>query len=534
MPEYYGYVPRAENSLNFAKMAESLSGAFKEVKTNREARKALDEKLLTDTNKLMKDYDPGSNKTINDIAMAGANQGRDKMYLWNQQLKDGTIDRKKYTENINNLKDNWNLLAFSSKELDERLMSSMERQSAKPDGTDGDASGYEAYHTNDVFKLKDLSNKSPYIDEDGNVYLASIGEDGKMDSADVVDVKSSYNTENLVDNRVRVAKSVQDGVKNWGDVSVWKDLGGGATSTTEDVRQNKEAFNAAKYDLIESIMDVNNPRSVASVLVDNSNKGYEYYKTDAEKNLIIKGKLDRAAGIKGSALTEEETARATADAESKLILSRRAVNGTWNPVITDAMVEDARDVISNQIEIQLGYSTKGTPEYKEPAPRGGGGGDDEETPKQKEAKTKENQELIAGYKAAVRAFGFTPESIKANPNDSKSWSRVDNDFGGLRGGFMYVKEKGTGHIIVKDATGKKTLFTAKTPKQLAQYIYGGQNAAAAALKFDKARSMYIGGGSGASAKPKGDQMTESEWSAAWDKLKPGQTMVGLDGKTYKK
>jgi hypothetical protein len=496
MPEYYGYIPRSQNRLDFSKMAEGLSGSFEKAKTGREERKALDEKLLTDTNKLMKEYDPGSNKTINDIAMAGANQGRDKMYEWNKQLKDGTIDRRQYTSKINNLKDNWNLLAFSSKELDERLMTSMERQSAKPDGTDGDASGYEAYHTNDVFKLKDLSNKSPYIDEDGNVYLASIGEDGKMDSADVVDVKSSYNTENLVDNKVRVAKAVQDGVKNWGDVSVWKDLGGGATSTTEDVRQNKEAFNAAKYDLIESIMDVNNPRSVASVLVDNSNKGYEYYKTDAEKNSIIKGKLDRAAGIKGSALTEEETAKATADAESKLILSSRSVNGTWSPVITDAMIEDARETISNQIEIQLGYSIKGTPEYKEPAPRGGGSGDDEETPKQKEAKTKENQELIAGYKAAVRAFGFTPESIKANPDDSKSWSRVENDFGGLRGGFMYVKEKGTGYIIVKDSTGKKTLFTAKSPKQLAQYIYGGQNAAAAALKFDKARSMYIGGGSG--------------------------------------
>jgi hypothetical protein len=259
-----------------------------------------------------------------------------------------------------------------------------------------------------------------------------------------------------------------------------------------------------------------------------------YYKTDAEKDIIIRDKLKRAEGIKGSALTDQELAAAKKDAEEKLIYVQRSVNGTWNPVITDAMVEDARETISNQIEIQLGYSIKGTPEYKEPAPRGGGSGDDEETPKQKEAKTKENQELIAGYKAAVRAFGFTPESIKANPDDSKSWSRVENDFGGLRGGFMYVKEKGTGYIIVKDSTGKKTLFTAKSPKQLAQYIYGGQNAAAAALKFDKARSMYIGGGSGTSAKPKGGQMTESEWSAAWDKLKPGQTMVGLDGKTYKK
>ena len=533
MPEYYGYIPRSENRLDFAEMAKTLSGSFEKAKTGREERKALDEKLLTDTNKLMQEYDPGSNKTINDIAMAGANQGRERMFLWNQQLKDGTIDRKKYTSNINNLKDNWNMLAFSNKELDERLMASIERQNVKEDGTDGDASGFEAYMTNDIYKLKDLSNKSPYFDEDGNFYLASIGEDGKMDSSDVVDIKSMYNTENLVDNKVRVNQAVAAGVKNWGDVSVFKDLGGGATLETEDVRQNKAAFNAAKYDLIESIVDVNNPRSVASILFDNSSKGYAYYKTDAEKNLIIKGKLDRAAGIKGSALTEEETAKATADAESKLILTKRSVNGTWNPVITDAMVEDARETISNQIEIQLGYSIKGTPEYKEPAPRGGGGGDDEETPRQKETREMKNKELVAGYKAAVRAFGFTPESTRANPNDSSKWKRTANDFGGLRGGFKY--EYANGHVYVKDPEAKKTLFIAKNAEQLAQYIYGGNDAAAAQAKFKEARKLYFAGdGSSTPAKPKGGQMTESEWSAAWNKLKPGQTMVGLDGKTYKK
>ena len=533
MPEYYGYIPRSSNSLDFAEMTETLSNAFKEVKDVREERKALDKKLLVDTDKLMQSYDRGSNKNINDIAMSGANTGRDKLYEWKKQLDEDKLSRSDYNTKINNLKTNWDLFAFSNKELDERLMTSMERQNVKEDGTDGDASGLEAYLTNDIFKLKDLSNKSPYIDEDGNFYLASIGEDGKMNSSDVVDVKSMYNTENLVDNKVRVNKAVAAGVKNWGDVSVWKDLGGGATTETEDVRQNKKAFNAAKYDLIESIIDVNNPRSIASVLVDNSSKGYMYYKTDAEKDIIIRDKLKRAEGIKGSALTDQELAAAKKDAEEKLIYVQRSVNGTWNPTINDAMIEDARETVSNQIEIQLGYSTKGTPEYKEPAPRGGGGGDDEETPRQKETREMKNKELVAGYKAAVRAFGFTPESTRANPNDSSKWKRTANDFGGLRGGFKY--EYANGHVYVKDPEAKKTLFIAKNAEQLAQYIYGGNDAAAAQAKFKEARKLYFaGGGSSTPAKPKGGQMTESEWSAAWNKLKPGQTMVGLDGKTYKK
>jgi hypothetical protein len=260
-----------------------------------------------------------------------------------------------------------------------------------------------------------------------------------------------------------------------------------------------EAYNEAKYDLIESIIDENRPRSVVSVLLDNSNKGYTLFKSEAERNQIISSRLKKAEAMKGSKLTEAEMQKEVSDAESKLIKVIRDGSGNYNPVITDQMVKDARQVVDDQIEAQIGSENEGTPKYKPTSSGGGNGGNDGDKEGQK------NQELIAGYKASLRAFGFEPESVKANPNDSKSWTRIERDFGGLRGGFLYEKTDG-GKINVMSADGEKVLFTANNPKQLAQYIYGGQNAATAQMDWEKARGLYLGN-SGAS-KPSGGSKSD--------------------------
>jgi hypothetical protein len=48
-------------------------------------------------------------------------------------------------------------------------------------------------------------------------------------------------------------------------------------------------------------------------------------------------------------------------------------------------------------------------------------------------------------------------------------------------------------------------------------------------QVDQMKSYFDGGGASGSS-----TMTQAQWNAAWAALSPGQTMVGLDGKTYKK
>lgn len=522
MAEYYGYKSRQGSALDFAEMGAELAGAFESVKTQREARRAANEKLKTDTQSLIDSYQPVANKTVNDLVYNGASTGRDKLLEWNRALKAGELAPRDYRERVNSLKDSWNVLAFSAKTLDERLLAALERQNPGEDGTPAPASGFEMFMTADFAKNKNVNNKTIHIGDDGRVFLAALDGQGKLDPNNIQDIKTMANIDNLVDNRIDLSTAVKDGVSNWGEVQTWRDLGYGATSTENDARQNP-AFKAAKFDLIESIVDEDRPRSVVSILIDNSDSGYRLYKSEEDKEKVINEAVRKAQTIKGSELTEAEFNQTIADTESKLIEVTQGPNGAYEPVVTDKMINDAKKVVEDQIEMQLGFSKEGTPKYKPPVDRssGGvdsGGGDDEKT------------NLMAGYKASLRAFGFDPESVKANPENSQSWTRIENDFGGLRGGFTYEKTS-DGSIEVKDASGKKVLFTAKNPKQLSQYIYGGNNVAKTQMDWEKARSMYLGGGQEPQKKT---SLTPDQWNAAWSKLKKGQSMVGLDGKTYTK
>jgi hypothetical protein len=492
MAEYYGYKSRQGSALDFAGMGAELAGAFESVKTQREARRAANEKLKTDTQSLIDSYQPVANKTVNDLVYSGASTGRDKLLEWNRALKAGELAPRDYREKVNSLKDSWNVLAFSAKTLDERLLAALERQNPGEDGTPGPASSVEMFMTADFAKNKNLNNKTIHIGDDGRVFLAALDGQGKLDPNNIQDIKTMANIDNLVDNRIDLNTAVKDGVSNWGEVQTWRDLGYGATSTENDARQNP-AFKAAKFDLIESIVDEDRPRSVASILLDNSSKGYRLYKTEEDKEKAINEAVRKAKTIKGSDLTEAELNQTIADTEGKLIRMTQGANGSYEPEITDKMINDAKKVVEDQIEMQLGFSKEGTPEYKQPVERSSG--DDDKDQK----KADENNKLLAGYKSSLKAFGFDPESVRANPDDSTKWARIENDFGGLTGKYRYHKLKdGRIQVLSQELDKKKNrkvLFVANDPKQLSQYIYGGQDVAAAQMKWDKARKMYMGGSS---------------------------------------
>lgn len=505
MAEYYGYKSRQGNALDFTGMGSELAGAFESVKTQRDTRRAANEKLKTDTQSLIDSYQPVANKTVNDLVYNGASTGRDKLLEWNRALKAGELSPRDYRERVNSLNDSWKVLAFSAKTLDERLLAALERQNPGEDGSPAPASGFEMFMTADFAKNKNVNNKTIHIGDDGRVFLAALDGQGKLDPNNIQDIKTMANIDNLVDNRIDVNTAVKEGVSNWGEVQTWRDLGYGATSTETDARQNP-AFKAAKFDLIESIVSEDNPRSVVSVLIDNSDSGYRLYKSEEEKEKAINEALKKARTIKGSDLSESEFNQTVSEAEDKLIQVTQGPNGSYEPVLTDKMINDAKKVVEDQIEMQLGFSKEGTPKYKPPVERSSGGGSDDSSGDD------ERNKLIAGYKASLRAFGFDPESVKGNPDDSKSWARVENDFGGLRGGFMYTKTP-EGYINVMDPSGKKILFTAKNPKQLSQYIYGGNNAASAQMNWEKARGMYLGGGQSSTPKSSVPTATTSEWKA---------------------
>jgi len=495
MPEYYGYQPTANSALDFAGLSSTVASAFKSVSDKREARRIANDQMKTDAEKLINSYELGTNKTVNDLVLDGASSGRAKLLEWNKQLKAGTLKPADYRAKVNGLKDNWNVLAYSAKNLDERLLAALERQNPGEDGSPAPASGFEMYMTADFAKNKDVSNKLLHIDDDGGVYIASMGPDGKMDPNDIQDVKSMGNLDNLVDNRIDVNSLVKEGVSNWGDVKTWKDLGYGATITETDARNNP-AFKSAKYDLVESIVDETRPRSVVSVLIDNSDSGYTLFKSEAERNQIISDRLKKAEAMKGSKLTEVEMQKEVSDAESKLIKVIRDGSGNYNPVITDQMVKDAKQVVGDQIEMQLGFEKEGTPKYK-PTSSGGGG-----SVAREEKKANQEQEALAGYLATIDAFGGDREAARGG----KLIKNRQPDFGGLNKNYSYQFKNGKIYIYMKGdfdpasgmpvkkgakAIEASPIAVAAEPNDLAQFAING-DPSQAVMRYNNARAQYKG------------------------------------------
>ena len=112
-------------------------------------------------------------------------------------------------------------------------------------------------------------------------------------------------------------------------------------------------------------------------------------------------------------------------------------------------------------------------------------------------------ELVGGYKATLRAFGFDPDDVKGNINDHSKWGRNPNNvnFGGLSNQFKYVYKNGRVEVYDKESnvlgggiqTGKENLlFVAKEPMDLAQYIYGHRDASQNTSSWQDGRKYFLG------------------------------------------
>jgi hypothetical protein len=110
------------------------------------------------------------------------------------------------------------------------------------------------------------------------------------------------------------------------------------------------------------------------------------------------------------------------------------------------------------------------------------------------------------------------------------------DFSGLSNKYRYKFENGT--IKVYPVSDKKMsgdpVDIATDPEGLAFYAVGGSSKADATSKYRKGRTQYRTSKELGEASVPAKKQTPEQWNAAWAKLKPGQQMVGLDGKTYTK
>ncbi len=497
MPEIVNPISTRGSQLDWSQLTGSLSNAILDWDKSIKGKRAEDEAMLQQTGQNLNATEQPKTQSLNEFILSGTNEGRDKIYQWNQDLKAGKINRAEYHKRMTNLNDYWGNLATVTKTLDTRIQQAMERQQVGEDGTLPPASAIEVEMQGYFGGLANLKDKKLNIGDDGRVLLATMNPDGVPTSLE--SIKYMNNPLNIAFNRTDVSGMVKAEVENWGK---W-DIG-----LTADQRNNPN-FKKSKAQLIDAI--TGSPRSAASVLVDNTDEDYTVFfneKDKMEKFAQLK-KLNEEADM---GLTDEQISE-------KLIQMRQDENGDYQPVLSEKQQQKAKEVVAREIEMQVSRTVDLAPRYS-----GGGSdkGDDVNV-----------NELVGGYKATLRAFGFDPDAVKSNINDHSKWGRNPNNvnFGGLSNQFKYVYKNGKVEVYDKESnvlgggiqTGKENLlFVAKEPMDLAQYIYGHRDASQNTTSWQDGRKYFLG-----------DAVNQQQTKPVQSKNKPAPPKKGAIVNGYK-
>lgn len=480
--EYAGYVSRG--SIDWSGIAKGLQENVNKGLEARQKKIDEDNKLFDDTRKKLGEYENTQSPSYNTRAYQLTSQARGQLLDWQKQLKNGEITRDQFKINSNTLYEQYDSFINTSKQFDQYISEVNKKIQS------GEAGAEYVAKANANMAFMGLADGSAdlQLGKDGGIYVSKDGSP--------ISIKQWTNIQNLADAKIDVNEQMSKFTDNVADVVRSSTAATGASVTTDDARQMTEQYNAIKRNAIATIANRNNPSSIVSILMDNSNLGYQIFMSNNDIQKAVQNEVQKQelANGEGVALTEEQKQKIKSDIESKAIMYNMSGDGTLNPVLTDGMIADAEKVAGEYFEAQIDskITTEAAQMY-----RGTKGNDGGKTQLQIEREQEEQSIGISGYKATLRAFGIDENAVR----QGKTIYNKPNDFSGLSRSYQYKKlDDGsiaiykTGNFLAKtDETGERADFIAKNPRDLAQYVFGGQNIAETQTKYEKARSAYLQG-----------------------------------------
>jgi hypothetical protein len=351
--EYAGFIPT--QTINWAKISEDLAGKVYQVGEERQKKREELDKIATDNQKILAEFEPGKNQSLRELTLRGADQGRVLIKQWNDQLKSGIISATDYKNKMNNLMESWGVFAKSAKSYDERYLEVMSRQQPGEDGKVA-ASAYEVdVLTREFGDMSDLSNKTTHFDNEGRVYMATTDKNTGQIVGDVYDVRTMAYPNNIFANRVYVDDQVNDVVKNWDTKTLFEKAAKGGELTIESAK-NQDSYKIMVERLANTIAPDNNPRAQVSILIDNGViQNPIYYKNDDEYDAVKKQAINKLVQEKKNAGIEktEPTKEELATIELSIIKNQQGADGIINPVLTKKQKDEARERVKQSVDIQL-------------------------------------------------------------------------------------------------------------------------------------------------------------------------------------
>jgi hypothetical protein len=480
MAEYAGYIPG--QSIDWLSLAKGVKADIDQGLKAREERKAADQKLVTDVASKLKGWESTQNKAFNQVVFGGLDKARNQSLEWNRQLRNGEINRAEYQMRMNNLNESFDAFSTATKNFDEYVVGINQRKQ------EGLSSSFEMFSANINSRLMNLGTKEMQVGESGDFFFSDA--DGSIQN-----VRNYTNMNNIVDNKIDVAKSVDQVVSKWDDVTRQTLLAGGRTVLETDPRINA-AYNKTKADLVGALVDANNPRGITSILLDNSDLDYNlYYTADDARNIISKAVSNEEMAL-GRTMTDDEREKFSEKYfNENMIQVVQDNDGNYQPRLNDKMIADAKKVVENQIEQQLGFKRE---EERGFAPSGGGGrrsggGDGSE-----------DEVTKAGWQLSMDAINNTPIGATSASDASGILTQLGAKNPKLL--FKKVKWKNNKTGIAVFEQNSKGEWESKqnilNSRDLAPYIFGTSNVDKALTSWDKANQTYGGGQTTGGTKPK--------------------------------
>ena len=314
------------------------------VDTRKNERAAFDTQAEQVRDEISK-YEGGQNQAFSEMVFKGVDKGRDLIYQWNQEAKQGLITRAELKLRMNNISEGITGFQKSAKDFDARMLKILERQNS------GEAGKLEAYKNRRFAEMANLKGSEYYTDpKTGKGFMVKYDEEGNIINKQ--DANRVNNPGNMLGLKVDVATEIKGVVDLWKDVSI-ETPGYRGSSTTETSKKLHEEFNKSKLAVMQSILS--NDNAVFSVLADNSKDDYEAYTADSERENILNSRV--ASGRKLSEMNgvefDEESFRLN---EEKLLIKLiEDETGVLQPALTPEQAQAAASTVSDAIDMQVGY-----------------------------------------------------------------------------------------------------------------------------------------------------------------------------------
>jgi uncharacterized protein (DUF4415 family) len=511
MAIYAGFVPT--QAINWAELSEDLAGKVYQVGEERQKKRNELDKIATDNQKTLAEFEPGKNQSLRELTLRGADQGRVLIKQWNDQLKAGIISPTDYKNKMNNLMESWGVFAKSAKSYDERYLEVMSRQQPGKDGKVA-ASAYEVdVLTREFGDMSDLSNKTTHFDNDGRVYMATTDKNTGQIIGDVYDVRTMSYPNNIFANRVYVDDQVNDVVKNWDTKTLFEKAAKSGELTIESAK-NQDSYKIMVERLANTIAPDNNPRAQVSILIDNGViQNPIYYKNDDEYDAVKKQAINKLVQEKKNAGIEktEPTKEELATIELSIIKNQQGADGIINPVLTKKQRDEARERVKQSVDIQLAEKIK---KDMPNIVRGGGDG----TPK--EVDTTLRDILVEAWAGGPGSINTLNANLRDKGYEFKPGGR--NPQGQYTMKLVSRRPDAEGNeVVIVPASSNLNDFD--------PFFYGtGATGAKTAKKQREAAG-------GTPAKTNITKATsQSDFDNKWNKLKPGEKLIAPTGKIYTK